>query len=64
MVWHCAQGALVGMWLAGFAELLTLVVKVGVVVWQPAQSPLVGWPLSKAVGLESPAALAELAIMP
>jgi hypothetical protein len=43
---------------------VTFVVNVGVVVWQPAQSPDVGCPLSNAVGRESAAALAELASMP
>ena len=39
--------------------------KVGVVVWQPLQSPLVGWFLSSvASGRESPAAVAVLAIIP
>src|SRR5579862_6449540 len=53
------------MWLAGF-ELLPdwLVEKVGVVVWQPPQSPVVGWFLSNVVGRESPATVAVLAIMP
>ena len=64
MVWHCAHGALVGMWLAGLAVLLTLVANVGVVVWQALQSPVVGWFLSNAVGRESPAALALLASIP
>ena len=35
-----------------------------VVVWQLAQSPLVGWFLSNAVGRESPAVEAVLATMP
>jgi len=41
VVWHCAQGAFVGMWFAGLAAVTSLA-KVGVVVWQLAQSPLVG----------------------
>src|SRR5256885_17207458 len=64
IVWHCAHGALVGMWFAGLALPVWSVAKVGVVVWQPVQSPLVGWFLSNAVGRESPAAVEVLAIMP
>ena len=65
VVWHCAQAALVGMWLAGFAFPLWLVEKVGAVEWQPLQSPLVGWALSSvAFGRESPAVVPVLAIMP
>ena len=40
------------------------VAKVGVVVWQPVQSPLVGWFLSNAVGRESPAVVALLTTIP
>ena len=58
------SGAFVGMWFAGLLPPVTLLVNVGVVVWQPLQSPVVGWLLSKAVGRESPAAPAVLAIMP
>ena len=43
---------------------VTLFVNVGVVVWQPEQSPVVGWLLSRAVGRESPAVVALLATMP
>jgi hypothetical protein len=52
------------MWFAGFAEFVMSEEKVGVVVWQPPQSPAVGWLLSNAVGRESAGELAELAIMP
>jgi hypothetical protein len=52
------------MWFVGFVALLTFEANVGVLVWQPPQSPLVGWLLSKAVGRESPAVVAELATMP
>ena len=53
------------MWLAGLVLLpVWLVTKVGLVVWQPLQSPLVGWLLSSAVGRESPAVVAVLASMP
>src|SRR2546428_13946684 len=38
--------------------------KVGVVVWQPLQSPVAGCALSKACGRESPQAVALLAIIP
>src|SRR5213082_3921363 len=38
--------------------------KVGAVVWQPLQSPVVGCTLSKACGRESPQAVALLAIIP
>src|SRR5207302_9648253 len=38
--------------------------KVGVVVWQPLQSPVAGCTLSKACGRESPQAVALLAIIP
>ena len=52
----------------GFAGLALLPVwfvrKVGVVVWQPLQSPVVGWLLSKAVGRESPAVVALLGSIP
>src|SRR5438876_11924938 len=40
------------------------VAKVGVVVWQPLQSPVAGCALSKACGRESPQAVALLTIMP
>ena len=52
------------MWLAGLPLWVTLAAKVGVVVWQPLQSPEVGWLASNAVGRESPALLALLASMP
>ena len=52
------------MWFVGLA-LLMLLEKVGVVVWQPLQSPLVGWPLSSVgVGRESPAVVFVPASMP
>src|SRR5204863_9044335 len=38
--------------------------KVGVVVWQPLQSPATGCTLSKASGREAPQAVALLAIIP
>ena len=53
------------MWFAGFEPPVTLLVNVGVVVWQPLQSPVVGWLLSSvAFGRESPAAELLLAIIP
>ena len=52
------------MWFAGFPDCVTLAANVGVLVWQPLQSPEVGWLLSNAVGRESPAAVAVLASMP
>ena len=45
--------------IGGLCPVVTFVVKVGVVVWQPPQSPVVGWLLSKAVGRESPGALSR-----
>src|SRR5260370_481927 len=48
------------MWFAGLAAQATSLAKVGVVVWQPLQSPLVGWALSTAVGRESPAVVEVL----
>ena len=50
--------------MAGLLPPETLLEKVGVVVWQPLQSPEVGWLLSNAVGRESPQAAAVLAIIP
>ena len=50
--------------MAGLLPLVTLLEKVGVVVWQPAQSPEVGCALSNAVGRESPAAVAVLGSIP
>jgi hypothetical protein len=41
-VWHWVHGAFVGMWLLGFDPFVTFPANVGVVVWQPLQSPLVG----------------------
>ena len=66
VVWHCAHAAVVGMWFAGLVLLpVWFVVNVGVVVWQPLQSPVVGWLLSSvAEGRESPAVVAVLASMP
>src|SRR5690349_8878247 len=53
------------MWFAGLALLPDwFVANVGVVVWQPLQSPEVGWPLSYAVGRESPQAAAVPTIIP
>lgn len=52
------------MWFAGLLPLVTLDANVGVLVWQPLQSPLVGWLLSRAVGRESPAEVELLATMP
>src|SRR5437762_14345141 len=52
------------MWLAGLAVCVMSVAKVGVVVWQPLQSPVAGCTLSKACGRESPQAVALLAIIP
>ena len=44
---------------------VTSLAKVGVVVWQPMQSPLVGWFFSSAaMGRESPAVLVVPASMP
>ena len=51
--------------MAGFCVLETLPAKVGAVLWQPVQSPAVGWSLSSvAFGRESPAVVLVLAIMP
>jgi hypothetical protein len=53
------------MWLAGLVPATTSPANVGAVVWQPPQSPLLGWAESKAAeGLESPAAVLVLAIIP
>ena len=53
------------MWFAGLAFPVWLLANTGEVVWQPLQSPLVGWALSSvAFGRESPAAVLVLATMP
>src|SRR5215469_11132391 len=65
VVWHWAQPALVGMWFAGLVPLTTSLANVGVVTWQPPQSPAVGCCESSALeGRESPAVVPVLAIMP
>jgi len=47
------------MWFAGKPAPVTSSAKVGVVVWQPPQSPLVGWVLSNAA-----LGRASLAVLP
>ena len=65
MVWHCAHGAVVGMWFAGLPAPVTLVANVGVVMWQLPQSPLVGCLASSAAeGRESPAVVPLLGSIP
>ena len=65
VVWHWAHGAEVGIWFAGLPPPVRSLAKVGAVVWQLLQSPLVGWFLSSpAVGRESPAVVFVPASMP